>query len=1106
VNGGAKRVELSAVIIRCCDNYGWARGRKYTPAMPACPSCGVELPENAKFCLECGAKVEARSAAAPERRKVVTILFSDVAGSTAMGERLDPEAVRGLMSRYFAAMRAVIERHGGTVEKFIGDAIMAVFGIPQLHEDDALRAVRAAVEMRTALEALNRELGAQQGVTIETRTGITTGEVVVGDPAADQTLVTGDPVNTAARLEQAAPGGEILIGEATWRLVRDAVAAEPVEPVAAKGKAEAVPAHRLISVRANAAEGHQRRMDAPLVGREDELAQLRHAYGAAVEQRTPRMVTVLGAAGVGKSRLVNEFLTSVADEARVLRGRCLPYGEGITYWPLREIVHAIAGITDGDGPEEGSARLRSLLGDDPEADGRTRLVGAAIGLSNEPAPQEEIFWAVRRLLEDMSRRQPMVLVFDDIHWAEETMLDLLEYILDLSADAPILLLCPARPELLDARPGWGGSRQTTAVLHLDGLGGDACERLIAALPGGVAVPAGLRARILSAAEGNPLYVEEMLGMLVDEGHLAEANGGWRAADRLEDLEVPLSVRALLSARIDALPTAERQVAERASVVGRIFEAAAVRELSAGVGRDVGGSLLALVRKELVRPERSELTAGDAFKFRHLLIRDAAYEALPKRERADLHERFASWLERVAGERLTEYEAIIGYHLHQAFLYLRELGDGSDRVDAIGSRAGERLHAAGDRAGRQGDIPAARELLSKAVAAGTGHPRNGWWQLRLADAIGASDPNEAIRVLEGVISRASADGDDHLRARGVIDRLGLERMTASEGWPARAERELTPLDEPLSAADDMVGLANLNGLRATVSGDINRVDDALTAVRRAIGFAERGDDRQVEENLRIYELNVVVAMGPSSAADLESMTERVLDRTATRGGRAQVRATLAYIHAMAGSMADARNETQAAIDELREMGILTQIPFFEADQLLYATWEGDLALGEELGPRLIDDFAEMGDTESVDMYYAGSLAEILNRRGGRSQEVLARCEEILEAHRYSDVRTEIWGRTAQIEALLALGRMDAASEVFGTIDLELSAMASHTARAWLLLRLADVARALGDVPLARRLVDQAHGIAERKGFAAGLQRAQTLLADLDRGAAASQPRP
>lgn len=445
--------------------------------MSACASCGVELPENAKFCLECGAKIEATSAAAQERRKVVTILFSDVAGSTALGEALDPEAVRGLMSRYFMAMKEVIERHGGTVEKFIGDAVMAVFGIPTLHEDDALRAVRAAAQMREALAALNTELHAERGVTIQTRTGITTGEVVAGDPSAGQTLVTGDTVNTAARLEQAAAPGEILIGEPTWRLVRDAVRAEPVEPVSAKGKALPVPAYRLVSVAAGV-EGHLRRMDAPLVGRERELRLLTEAWDRAREERSPQLFTLLGAAGVGKSRLVGEFLAGVSEEARVLRGRCLPYGEGITYWPLAEALRDTVGITDADDRAAALRKLRALVAGERDAALLVARLATAIGLSDEPAPQAELFWAVRRTLEHLARQQPAVVVFEDIHWAEPTFLDLLDHLADWSRDAPLFLLVPARPELLDARSGWAGGKLNASTVLLESLPAEATARLI----------------------------------------------------------------------------------------------------------------------------------------------------------------------------------------------------------------------------------------------------------------------------------------------------------------------------------------------------------------------------------------------------------------------------------------------------------------------------------------------------------------------------------------------------------------------------------------------------------------------------------------------------
>jgi len=401
--------------------------------MAACPTCGAENPPEARFCSTCATRLTP-AAVGRETRKTVTVLFADVAGSTALGERLDPESLRGLMSRYFGDMKAIIEGHGGNVEKFIGDAVMAVFGIPILHEDDALRAVRAATDIRDRLAALNAELGASRGLAITFRTGLYTGEVVAGDPATGQTLVTGDTVNTAARLEQAAPPGEILIGAPTYHLVRDAVEVEAVEPIVAKGKAEPVPAYRLIAVRAGLA-GHARRLDTPLVGREAELAHLRSAYERAVAKRSPELVTVLGPAGVGKSRLVAEFLASTAAQATILKGRCLPYGDGITYWPLREIVHAAAGITDADGAAEAMIKLREILDDAPDADLIARRVGIAIGLESEAAPQEELFWAIRKLLEHLARQRPLVTVWEDIHWAEPTLLDLLEYIIDLGTDA-----------------------------------------------------------------------------------------------------------------------------------------------------------------------------------------------------------------------------------------------------------------------------------------------------------------------------------------------------------------------------------------------------------------------------------------------------------------------------------------------------------------------------------------------------------------------------------------------------------------------------------------------------------------------------------------------
>jgi len=590
-------------------------------------------------------------------------LFADVSGSTSLGEQLDPEALRGLMTRYFAEMRRIIELHGGTVEKFIGDAVMAVFGIPTLHEDDALRAVRAASDIGTSLDRLNTELELHRGVAIRFRTGVNTGQVVAGDPAAGQTLVTGDAVNVAARLEQAAAPGEIVLGPLTYQLVRDAVQAERLEPLALKGKAQPILAYRLVALSAGA-QGHARRLDAQLVGREVELAALSHAFATVASGRQVQLLILLGQAGVGKSRLAAEFLASVSSEATVLTGRCLPYGEGITYWPLAEAIKLAAGITEADDRDHALAKLRLLVGGTTEADTIAARLGQAIGLEVGSTPQEEIFWAVRKLLETLAAAGPLVIQFDDIQWADETFLDLLEHVVQLARDAPLLILCPARPGLLDRRPEWGGMPQVSAI-RLEPLTPDTTGQLLDHLPGGTALPAPMRDRILEAAEGNPLFIEEMVGMLVDEGQVVLREGAWQTTSDVASISVPPTISALLAARLDQLAPTQRSLAERASVAGQSFEQAALAELLPVAQRaDMARDLLALVRKELIRPDRAELSAGDAFRFRHLLIRDAAYGALAKAERATLHERFADWLERVAGERIAEYEEIVGHHLHR----------------------------------------------------------------------------------------------------------------------------------------------------------------------------------------------------------------------------------------------------------------------------------------------------------------------------------------------------------------------------------------------------------------------------------------------------------
>ncbi|MGH2636789.1 MAG: ATP-binding protein, partial [Actinomycetota bacterium] len=680
--------------------------------MRVCANCGEENPERFRLCGTCGSAL-ASVLSPQEVRKTVTIVFSDLQGSTSLGERLDSESFREVISRYFEEMRRVLQHHGGAVEKYIGDAVMAVFGLPRVHEDDALRAVRAASEMGRALARLNEELDARWGVTLTNRTGVNTGEVVAGDPSTGQRLVVGDPVNLAARLEQAAPPMEVLIGEATYRLVRAAVLAEPVEPLSLKGKSEPVPAYRLLEVREG--EAFARHLDAPIVGRQEELRLLAGEFDRCVEEGTCRLVTILAPAGVGKSRLIAEFTDSTGARAVHLRGRCLPYGEGITFWPLAEVVKGAASVSEEDDPDEARSKLAAAMPPD-EDDLIVDRVAAAIGLSSRSFPLAETFWAVRKLLEALGRRRPLVVHFEDIHWAESTFLDLLEHVLESAEDAPVLLLCSARPELLDERSGWGEHAASTSI-PLEPLSEPQSRQVMENLLGAAELPQELRSRITEAAEGNPLFVEQTLSMLIDEGFLARDDGGpWRVLGDVASLAVPPTISALLGARLDLLSAEERAVLERASIVGQVFYPGAIRALAPeGLRSHVDTTLASLSEKQLVRPTESTFVHEEAYRFVHILIRDAAYQGLLKRTRAELHEGFADWLEEAAGIRLLEQEEIVGYHLEQACRTLAELGPLGEHGRDVGSRGAGHLAAAGRRAFARADAPSAANLLERAAS-------------------------------------------------------------------------------------------------------------------------------------------------------------------------------------------------------------------------------------------------------------------------------------------------------------------------------------------------------------------------------------------------------
>ncbi len=986
--------------------------------MITCPSCGRENPADSQFCNACGAALADAEAPGREYRKVVTVLFCDLAGSTALGESVDPEALRTILGRYFDEMKTIVERHGGTVEKFIGDAVMAVFGVPQVHEDDALRAVRAAVEMRDALP----ELG------VEARIGLNTGEVVVGTA---ERLATGDAVNVAARLEQAATAGEILLGPETTLLVRDAVETEPTEPLVLKGKSEPLVAHRLLTLY-DTAPAFTRHFDAPLVGRERELRRLQETFAQAAEDRSCQLFTILGAAGIGKSRLTAEFLGSV-DDATVVRGRCLPYGEGITYWPVVEVLRQLPSTTELGLETAAVAAIDRLLGGDQAV-----------------SSSEEISWAVRKLLETAAESSPVVAVFDDIHWAEPAFLDLLEHVADLSREAPLLLLCLARPDLLDKRPGWGGGKVNATTFLLEPLSSTETDELLERLLGAAKLDPGLQERIRRAAEGNPLFVEEMVGLVGDSGD--------------GEVSVPATIQALLAARLDQLEPAERGVLERGAVEGRVFHRGAVQALAPNESQ-METRLNGLVRKELVRPDKPQLVGEDAYRFRHLLIRDAAYDALPKTTRAELHERFAEWLA-AHGTELVELDEVVGYHLEQAYRYGAELGTPEQEREELGKRAAERLGAAGRRSLASRDAAAAYNLLQRAVALGKPSGRaGGELLLDLAAALlDRGQMREAEQRREEAIELGRAIGDRALELRATCELATLRTVTMATYTGEQALELATQAIAELETLGDEHALAAAWFLRMAAENLRASWEDAAAAVEHVVEHARASGERRLESEALEF-LGPSIFWGPTPAEIGLPRLEEILESAGStdkcfqawmmrpiagfygiqgrfdegRAVLAEARAifdelgrtidaqTMAFwsgpLELLAGDAAAAARETGRACEALEAMG---ERGWFSTMSALHAN-----ALYSQGLLDGADAAADRGrEAATSDDYNAQSLwravkAKVLARRGDFDEAERVAEEAIASVDRSDELNNRANVRTDAAEALQLAGRTDRA---------------------------------------------------------------------------------
>jgi class 3 adenylate cyclase/tetratricopeptide (TPR) repeat protein len=737
-------------------------------------------------------------------RKLATVLFVDLVDSTRLLSDVDPEVVRRRVGRFFDQVSQCVVTHGGTVEKFAGDAVMAAFGIPLQHEDDAERAVRAAL---ATLDRV-RELG------LEARIGIESGEVVADE--SDSTFATGEAVNLAARLEQHAAPNEILVGPTTARLLRDLVDLEPREPLELRGWSEPLPVSVVVCARDPGRP--LRSLTAPLVGRDSELELLENTFARTVRDRRATLVTLYGEPGIGKSRLAREFMESI-EGATVLKGRCLPYGEGVTYWPLAEMVKAASGISDDDPLERAFEKLREQCESEAVAD----LLGLAAGVLEAvegERSQQEIAWAVRSWAEQLADAQPLVLAFEDVHWGEEPLLQLIEHLAGWVRSAPLLLLCLARPELIDIRPSWGGGRVRALTLELEALPDAESGELVAALADEVGVPVDVPA-VLAKAEGNPLFVEETIRALAER-----PNG---RGDRIPD-----TLQALIAARIDGVAPEQRRLLQRASIMGRVFLHGALVHLSPDI-EDVDAALDELLLRDFVLSEdRSTISGERAYKFKHVLIREVAYAGLSKDSRADLHVLFAEWLGARAGEELVEIHA---FHLDQATRLLAEL-DGAAPTE-LAEEAASQLTKAGRRALSRESFRSARKLLVRAVELAPTLERR---YLAARAAWRLSDLPAVAAEMERVREEAAETGDRSTEGRALTALVEVELNLRANVPEARAmvERALELLEE-----DGGVHYFDALQARTRVANLLGDHEDFRATARRAIEVAQDVDRTDLE---------------------------------------------------------------------------------------------------------------------------------------------------------------------------------------------------------------------------------------------------------------------
>jgi len=850
--------------------------------MQVCPACGEENLDRARFCLACGGAL-GESAPKGEERKVVSVLFVDLVGFTDRSDRADPEDVRATLRPYHERVKADIERFGGTVEKFIGDAVMAVFGAPVAHEDDAERAVRAALRILETIEELRAE-----GLDVAVRAAVTTGQAVVtlgARPERGEGMVAGDVVNTAARLQGAAPVGSVIVDGATMRSSEGAIGFESLDPVAAKGKQEPIPVWRASEARSRFGVDTDLRAETLFVGRDSELALLSETFARALREPSAQLVTVVGEPGLGKSRLVWEFREAIdrrPDLVRWRQGRCLPYGEGITFWALGEILKAEAGILETDSPtqalEKLSRSIAEVVEDESERAWFAERLAPLVGAQDDVAGvgREEAFSAWRRYLEALAAQRPTVLVLEDLHWADSSLLDFVEHLLDWAPGVPLMVLATARPELHDARQGWGGGRRNSATVGLSALSDGDTARLVAALLERSVLPAETQAALLERAGGNPLYTEQFVRMHVDR-----KDSG--------DVALPETVQALIAARLDTLGPESKALLHDASVLGKVFWTGALAAMGERSREDVLAGLRDLVRREFVRPARvSSMRDEEEFSFWHVLVRDVAYQQIPRAARASKHSSAADWIEGEAAERVSDHADILVHHYEQAL----ELGRaaGADRDTDLEIQLARFLILAGDRA-MQLDMAAAEASYRRAFELSAETQARGPVLAKLGDALQEQGRlPEAEQAYEEAIDALRAGGDERGAAMAMN---GLARALWRHGQTARS-RELTveamPILERAPDPDLVFAYGRAAGLDAlagrpqeaiawadkgiALAGELGIENVARHLQMRGIGRVELGDAGGLEDLRAALDLSLRLGLGIETGTSYLNLGELV----------------------------------------------------------------------------------------------------------------------------------------------------------------------------------------------------------------------------------------